>query len=105
MDYPDIGRIDDGVWSHGEAKVEWLKAELKCAAGPWIDGPPPKDGKRYLVVFTKQPHVARWSPRDPKLFSLYNQDGWDGGKACKITLDPIMHAKINMPDKSEKAGE
>jgi len=22
MDYPDIGRIDDGVWSHGEAKRE-----------------------------------------------------------------------------------
>ena len=60
MDNPDIGRIDDGVWSHGEAKVEWLKAELEqCAAGPWIDGPPQEDGMVYLALINTVYMVTR----------------------------------------------
>ena len=30
------------------------------AAGPWIDGPPPKDGRPVLVMFSGAPLVIQW---------------------------------------------
>ena len=61
----------------------------ECAAGPWIDGPPPKDGHRYLSYYgPSDVGMTSWCPT-VKQWNV--EDGY-------TDTDPIKHAVINMPE-------
>lgn len=57
-----------GEWESMDAGADMRHAkdvELKCAAGPWVEGePPPHDTKFYLVKYkiSDSPCVVYWSP-------------------------------------------
>jgi len=71
----------------------WEKrATLKHAAGPWIDGPPPKDEHRYLSYYGPgDVGMTSWCPT----VQQWNiEDGY-------TDKDPIKHAVINLPKEEE----
>ena len=74
----------------------WFSAKHTCAAGPWKDGPPPKDGEEYFVI-TPQHTV------DVTYYGVLNR-AWHYGDRW-TDEDPINHAEIKLPEESEKARE
>jgi len=61
-----------------------------CAAGPWIDGPPPKDGEDYLAQIKKhkKTFVVVWR----------NGFGWGCNEPWCLPEDPIKYAEIKLPE-------
>ena len=75
----------------------WEKrATLKHAAGPWIDGPPPKDGEEYLVITpSNETRVAFWGDTERAWYQITESSYfW-------TDTDPIKHAVINLPKEEE----
>jgi len=74
-------------------KLEKVIAEqekMGFAAGPWIDGPPPKDGEEYFVIKPDGDRkLYKWSK---------NAEMWNYSTHFYSHHDPIKHAKINMPE-------
>ena len=74
------------IWDNG--REDGVK---QCAAGPWIDGPPPKDERDYLGCWGPgyiSVGVTSWNPV-VKQWNVEDQ---------YIDIDPIMHAVINLPE-------
>jgi len=72
-------------------KIQELKAKLElCAAGPWKDGPPPKNGEDYLAQIKKhkKTFVVVWR----------NGFGWGCNEPWCLPEDPINHAEIKLPE-------
>ena len=65
----------------------------QCAAGPWIDGPPPKDEQAYL---------GYWGPNDVGMTS-WNPVVKQWSVEDRYTdKDPVKHAVIHMPKEKEE---
>jgi hypothetical protein len=62
-----------------------------CAAGPWQDGPPPKDGKYWLVKVKKRPTVIWWYA-DTQVWLVAGSTWTVEEKEIKF------HAPINLPE-------
>ena len=78
---------DQAMYDYG-----WKSAIEQCAAGPWIDGPPPKDEHRYLSYYGPgDVGMTSWCPT----VQQWNiEDGY-------TDKDPIKHAVINLPKEEE----
>jgi len=99
-----IQLLEDVVKKQEEVKAEYIELQehskqRECAAGPWIDGPPQEDGMVYLAIFTgrKDAELVRWNSGFCAWLTTSDQ--------YRIYGNPIMHAKINMPEELEKMKE
>ena len=89
MEAYEEGRIDGRESIFYE--IDELKTKLKsCAAGPWKDGPPPKNGEDYLAQIKKhkKTFVVVWR----------NGFGWGCNEPWCLPEDPINHAEIKLPE-------
>ena len=76
----------------------WESAIEQCAAGPWIDGPPPKDGEEYLVITpSNETRVAFWGDTERAWYQITDSSYfW-------TDTDPIKHAVINLPKELDES--
>ena len=88
-----LGRKDskykDFLRSLSWIELQEHSKQREYAAGPWIDGPPPKDGKDYLAQIEKHKRTF--------LVVWWNGLGWGCNASWCLLEDPIKHAVINLP--------